>query len=127
MRILIATDAWHPQVNGVVRTLTKMAEAAADIGVEIQFLTPQSFRTISLPSYADIQLALPWPGKVARMIEAQVFEHGTAIEQANFGCDTLGAAEVFGEPLVGFRGELFVDVEAVEGPVDDGLFVEHVA
>ena len=69
MRILIATDAWHPQVNGVVRTLTKMAEAAAVIGVDIQFLTPQSFRTISLPSYADIQLALPWPGKVARMIE----------------------------------------------------------
>ena len=35
MRILIATDAWHPQVNGVVRTLTKMAEAAATLGVEI--------------------------------------------------------------------------------------------
>jgi glycosyltransferase involved in cell wall biosynthesis len=69
MRILIATDAWHPQVNGVVRTLTKMAEAAAPLGVDVEFLTPQSFRTISLPSYADIHLALPRPGKIARMIE----------------------------------------------------------
>ena len=69
MKILIATDAWHPQVNGVVRTLNMMADAAKDIGVEVAFLTPQSFRTISLPSYADIHLALPMPGKIARMIE----------------------------------------------------------
>jgi len=40
--ILVATDAWHPQVNGVVRTLTMMAEAAKNLGVEISFLTPQS-------------------------------------------------------------------------------------
>ncbi|MDB5654812.1 MAG: glycosyl transferase group 1, partial [Tardiphaga sp.] len=35
MRVLIAPDAWHPQVNGVVRTLTMMAEAAKGFGVEI--------------------------------------------------------------------------------------------
>src|SRR4051812_39053734 len=69
MRILIATDAWHPQVNGVVRTLTKMAEAATSMGVDVEFLTPQSFRTVSLPSYADLHVALPRPGKIARMIE----------------------------------------------------------
>ncbi|EKS36354.1 MAG: glycosyltransferase involved in cell wall biosynthesis [Afipia broomeae] len=69
MRILVATDAWHPQVNGVVRTLTKMAEAAASMGVDVKFLTPESFRTISLPSYADLHVALPRPGKIAGMIE----------------------------------------------------------
>ena len=36
-QILVATDAWHPQVNGVVRTLTMMAEAARSFGVEIVF------------------------------------------------------------------------------------------
>ena len=51
MRILVATDAWHPQVNGVVRTLTMMAEAAKAFGVEVSFLTPQSFRTFAMPSY----------------------------------------------------------------------------
>ena len=56
-KILVATDAWHPQVNGVVRTLTMMAEAARSFGVEISFLTPQSFRTFAMPSYPDLRLA----------------------------------------------------------------------
>jgi glycosyltransferase involved in cell wall biosynthesis len=68
MRILVATDAWHPQVNGVVRTLTNMAEAASAFGVEISFLTPQSFRTFAMPSYPDLRLALPYQAKIARLI-----------------------------------------------------------
>ena len=63
MRILVATDAWHPQVNGVVRTLTMMAEAAKAFGVEVSFLTPQSFRTFAMPSYPDLRLALPYPAQ----------------------------------------------------------------
>ena len=68
MRILVATDAWHPQVNGVVRTLTHMAEAAKAFGVEVSFLTPQSFRTIAMPSYPDLRLALPGRANIARLI-----------------------------------------------------------
>ena len=68
MRILVATDAWHPQVNGVVRTLTMMAEAAKEFGVDISFLTPQSFRTFAMPSYPDLRLALPGPSKTAQLI-----------------------------------------------------------
>ncbi len=68
MRILVATDAWHPQVNGVVRTLTMMAEAASGLGVDISFLTPQSFATVALPSYPDLRVAIPGPAKVARLI-----------------------------------------------------------
>lgn len=69
MRILIATDAWHPQVNGVVRTLTMMAESARKLGADISFLTPQSFRTVALPSYPDLRVALPNPWQIARLIE----------------------------------------------------------
>jgi 1,2-diacylglycerol 3-alpha-glucosyltransferase/glucuronosyltransferase len=69
MKILVATDAWHPQVNGVVRTLIMMAEAAKALGAEIEFLTPQSFRTFALPSYRDLRLALPGPSKIAELIE----------------------------------------------------------
>jgi glycosyltransferase involved in cell wall biosynthesis len=68
MRILVATDAWHPQVNGVVRSLTHMADAARTLGVEVGFLTPQSFRTFAMPSYPDLRLALPYPAKIARLI-----------------------------------------------------------
>jgi glycosyltransferase involved in cell wall biosynthesis len=69
MRILIATDAWHPQVNGVVRTLTTMADAARQFGVEVDFITPQSFRTFALPSYPDLRVALPGPARIAQFIE----------------------------------------------------------
>src|SRR5271170_2648560 len=68
MRILVATNAWHPQVNGVVRTLTTMADAARALGVEVSFLTPQSFRTFAMPSYPDLRLALPRQAKIARLI-----------------------------------------------------------
>ncbi|HEX9471069.1 MAG TPA: glycosyltransferase family 1 protein [Bradyrhizobium sp.] len=68
MRILVATDAWHPQVNGVVRTLTMMADAAKTLGVDVSFLTPQSFRTFAMPSYRDVRVALPYQAKVARLI-----------------------------------------------------------
>ncbi len=68
MRILIATDAWQPQVNGVVRTLTMTAAAARAEGVEVNFLTPQSFRTVAMPGYRDLRLALPSPFRVARLI-----------------------------------------------------------
>jgi glycosyltransferase involved in cell wall biosynthesis len=68
MRILVATDAWHPQVNGVVRTLAMMAEAAKTLGAEVSFLTPEAFRTFALPSYRDLRLALPTPARIARLI-----------------------------------------------------------
>lgn len=68
MRILIATDAWHPQINGVVRTLAMTAAAAKSLGVDIRFLTPQSFRTVALPSYPGLRLALPTPRRIAALI-----------------------------------------------------------
>src|SRR5688572_24001974 len=70
MRLLIATDAWHPQVNGVVRTLTSLAASAAELGVDIRFLSPDGFPTIPAPSYPGLRLAIPGRRKVARLIEA---------------------------------------------------------
>src|SRR6201997_225488 len=70
MRILIATDAWHPQVNGVVRTLTSLSRAAAKLGVEIEFLTPDGFPSMAVPTYQSLRVALPNRGEIARRIEA---------------------------------------------------------
>jgi glycosyltransferase involved in cell wall biosynthesis len=70
MRILIATDAWRPQVNGVVHTLEATANAARRLGAEIRFLTPEGFPTIALPSYPGIRLALPHGREIARRIAA---------------------------------------------------------
>ncbi|MPZ59452.1 MAG: glycosyltransferase [Rhizobiales bacterium] len=73
MRILIATDAWHPQVNGVVQTLNALAGAALPLGAAITFLTPDQFATVALPAYREIRLAIPDPRAVtARMREASI-------------------------------------------------------
>jgi glycosyltransferase involved in cell wall biosynthesis len=68
MRILVATDAWHPQVNGVVRTLAMTASAAKALGFDVTLLTPRSFATVAMPSYPDLRVALPGAAKVARLI-----------------------------------------------------------
>jgi glycosyltransferase involved in cell wall biosynthesis len=70
MRILIATDAWHPQVNGVVRTLTSLARSAAALGADIEFLTPEGFPSLAVPTYPGLRVALPNRREIARRIEA---------------------------------------------------------
>lgn len=69
MKILVATDAWHPQVNGVVRTLGQVAREARAFGAEIEFLSPDAFYTLPMPSYPEIRLALPAPGAVERRLD----------------------------------------------------------
>src|SRR5215470_15971340 len=67
--ILIATDAWQPQVNGVVRTLNSLAKAAQKLDVEISFLTPDGFPSVPVPTYPGLRCALPSPRTIARRIE----------------------------------------------------------
>jgi glycosyltransferase involved in cell wall biosynthesis len=69
MKILVATDAWHPQVNGVVHTLGHVAREARALGVEVEFLSPDQYRTLPMPSYPEIRLALVGPGTIERRLE----------------------------------------------------------
>jgi glycosyltransferase involved in cell wall biosynthesis len=57
LRILIGTDAWLPQVNGVVRTLANLAAELRAMGHEVDLVTPAEFRTIACPTYPEIRLA----------------------------------------------------------------------
>jgi glycosyltransferase involved in cell wall biosynthesis len=69
MQVLIATDAWAPQVNGVVRTLTSLQRAARNLGVTIEFLSPEGFPTLPVPTYPGLRLAVPGRRRIARHIE----------------------------------------------------------
>jgi len=69
MRILIATDAWAPQVNGVVRTLETLGEHLTRLGHIVRFVTPQGFRTVPMPTYPEIRLALFARRAVGRVID----------------------------------------------------------
>ena len=69
MKILVATDAWHPQVNGVVRTLSQVAQEASVLGADLEFLSPAGFRTLPMPGYSEIRLALTGPGDIERRLD----------------------------------------------------------
>lgn len=70
MKILMVTDAWHPQVNGVVRTLTKVIGELQGMGHDVLVIHPGQFRTIPAPSYPEIRLAV-WPGpRLAALTDA---------------------------------------------------------
>ena len=58
MRIAICTDAWHPQINGVVRSISTTVGQLLTRGHEVELITPGQFRTIPLPGYSEIRLAL---------------------------------------------------------------------
>lgn len=68
MRILVVTDAWLPQVNGVVRTYQTLARTLGEIGHQVVFVTPQDFRTVACPTYPEIRLAVLPGRKLGRMI-----------------------------------------------------------
>jgi glycosyltransferase involved in cell wall biosynthesis len=70
MRFLIATDAWRPQINGVVQTYERLTEQLTRFGHEASFIAPDAFRTLPLPTYPEIRLALIRPGQARRRIEA---------------------------------------------------------
>lgn len=69
MKVVIITDAWHPQVNGVVRTLSKTIEHLQLIGHSVETITPQQFKTFPCPSYPSIRLALFPYHKVAKLLK----------------------------------------------------------
>lgn len=68
-RVLIVTDAWHPQVNGVVRCLDNVGQELRAIGYEVGYLTPERFWTMPMPTYPEIRLSLASYGAICAIVE----------------------------------------------------------
>lgn len=69
MRILVVTDAWTPQINGVVRTLAALKRQIEALGHEVMLISPDQFRSVPCPTYPDIRLALTSRRAVGARIE----------------------------------------------------------
>ena len=69
-RIAVVTDAWHPQVNGVVRTLATTATELRAMGHQVLVIGPDWFRTVPCPTYPEIRLALMPARVLARLLAA---------------------------------------------------------
>ena len=67
--VLIVTDAWYPQINGVVRSLERVGEEMTRRGLAVHHLTPEGFHTIALPGYGEIRLSMTLPGPVERLMD----------------------------------------------------------
>ena len=72
MRVLVATDAWHPQVNGVVRTYERLALEAPKLGFEVSFLAPPLFRTAALPDLSRDQAGAGQPARDRARMSTQL-------------------------------------------------------
>lgn len=70
MRILIVTDAWLPQVNGVVKTLSTIGQELGKRGHDIHFMTPEGRRSWPMPSYPEIRLTFSGARAIGAEIDA---------------------------------------------------------
>lgn len=68
VRLTLVTDAWEPQVNGVVRTLSTTVKLLAARGVQVQVISPDQFWSVPMPSYPEIRLAMTTRRRINRII-----------------------------------------------------------
>ena len=72
--IAIVSDAWHPQMNGVVRTLDTTVAMLRDWGLAVEVIAPERFRSVPCPTYSEIRLAVAPPGSVAKLLKKGAFD-----------------------------------------------------
>jgi len=70
MKLTLVTDAWTPQMNGVVRTLMRTCDELRTLGHAVDVISPDQFAGFPCPTYPEIKLALFPRGKIGRKIEA---------------------------------------------------------
>ncbi len=96
MRILLATDAWAPQVNGVVRCLEATMRDLISRGAEVDVMSPDQFRTLPLPSYPDIRLAMAPRKVVAQRLAAGRYDAIHLATEGPIGWAVRGACKKLG-------------------------------
>lgn len=120
MRLLIATDAWRPQINGVVRSLEQMAANASAFGVETVFLTPLDFPSIAMPTYPEIRLAISFPHKLARMIAKAAPTHIHIATEGPIGFAVRSVCLSQGLPFTTSYHTRFPEYVAARTPIPEG-------
>ncbi|MDB5561372.1 MAG: GDP-mannose-dependent alpha-mannosyltransferase [Hyphomicrobiales bacterium] len=93
MRVMIVTDAWFPQTNGVVRCLDSVGRELRGRGIDVQYMNPARFWTVPMPTYPEIRLSLAPIGAVAEQIDTiapdriHIATEGPLGLQAKLHCD----------------------------------------
>ncbi|WP_430910339.1 glycosyltransferase family 4 protein [Methylobacterium sp. sgz302541] len=119
MRLLIATDAWHPQVNGVVRSLEHMEIAGRALGYDPVFLTHQDFRSLPMPGYPEIRLAYATKRKVAERWSDLAPTHVHIATEGTVGYATRRYCLAEGRPFTTSYHTRFPEYLAARAPVPE--------
>ena len=80
MKVLICTDAWYPQINGVCRTLKNLGDELIKVGHQVEYIEPNQFFTVPMPKYNEIKLSLNvWPrvGTLIKKAKADIVHIAT--------------------------------------------------
>ena len=119
MRILIATDAWRPQINGVVRTYERLKAECGRMGHEVEFLTPTGFRTVPCPTYPEIRLALLRRRDAAHAMAVFAPDYVHVATEGPIGLATRGHCLAIGKPFTTAYHTRFPEYVAARFPVPE--------
>jgi glycosyltransferase involved in cell wall biosynthesis len=117
IRLLVATDAWHPQVNGVVRTYEQVAKHARMRGHHVAFLTPEDRPSVPCPTYPEIRLALMTPRGVRKAFERFRPEFVLVATEGPIGLATRNFCLRSGRPFATSYHTRFPEYVAARFPV----------
>lgn len=122
MRIAIATDAWYPQVNGVVRTLGATVDELLRRGYEVDLITPDCFRTLPMPGYASIRLAMAPRFTTRRMLTSFRPDLVHIATEGPIGWSARGWCKARGVPFTTAFHTQFPKYAAVRTGLSEDLF-----
>ena len=119
--LVIVTDAWHPQINGVVRSIEKTVEELERQGVIVTMITPQLFASVPCPTYPEIRLSLARPGWIAAMLADRPEAYVHIATEGPLGLAARRACRKAGRPFTTCYHTRFPDYVAARLPVPVGL------
>jgi glycosyltransferase involved in cell wall biosynthesis len=122
MRIALCTDAWHPQVNGVVRSLAATVTRLVERGYAVELITPQQFRTVPCPGYSEIRLALAPRFGTRRALAAFAPDVVHIATEGPIGWSARGWCQAHGVPFTTAFHTRFPDYAAVRTGLDAERF-----
>ncbi len=121
MKLLIATDAWEPQVNGVVRTFQATIAELRRLGVAVSLIEPSRFRTVGLPTYPDIRIALTSARRVGALIAAEAPDAIHIATEGPIGWSARAACLAAGRSFTTSYHTRFPEYIAARAPVPEAL------
>lgn len=122
MKIALATDAWYPQVNGVVRTLSATVVELDRRGHEVELITPERFATIPMPGYSSIRLAMAPRFSARRMLDAFQPDVVHIATEGPIGWSARSWCKARGVPFTSAFHTHFAQYAAMRTGVSEGRF-----